>query len=159
MSILSLIKEKRPEDLGNILISTLDDFVKEKIEEAINGLMDGEIENFLTDALRDETLDVRNGYYKRHLKTKFGSIEVKVPRDRLNYFETKIIKPYKQTCEDVEFVVQSHYLKGMSRNEVVDYLDKTIGLSSPALNSGRASKEESADAFLYIFTLKCTYSH
>ncbi len=36
MSILSLIKEKRPEDLGNMLISTLDGFVKEKIEEAIN---------------------------------------------------------------------------------------------------------------------------
>ena len=115
--------------MGNMLISTSGGFVKEKIEEAINDLMDGEIEDFLTDALRDETLDVRNGYYKRHLKTKFGSIEVKVPRDRLNYFETKIIKPYKQTCEDVEFVVQSFYLKGMSQNEIVDYLDKTIGLS------------------------------
>ena len=46
MSILSLIKEKRPEDLGNMLISTLDDFVKEKIEEAINDLMDGEIPVF-----------------------------------------------------------------------------------------------------------------
>ena len=127
--------------MGNMLVSTLDGFAKERIED------------FLTDALRDETLDVRNGYYKRHLKTKFGSIEVKVPRDRLNYFETKIIKPYKQTCEDVEFVVQSLYLKGMSQNEIVDYLDKTIGLSSPALNSSRASKEESTDAFLCIFTL------
>lgn len=141
MSILSLIKEKRPEDLGNMLISTLDDFVKEKIEEAVNDLMDGEIEDFLTDALRDETLDVRSGYYKRHLKTKFGSIEVKVPRDRLNYFETKIIKPYKQTCEDVEFIVQSLYLKGMSQNEIVDYLDKTIGLSMSRETIGRTVRK------------------
>lgn len=98
MSILSLIEEKRPEDVGDMLISALDDFVKEKIE-------------------------------------------VKAPRDRLNYFETKIIEPHKQTCEDVEFIAQSLYLKGMSQSEIVDYLDKTIGPSMSREAMGRTVRK------------------
>lgn len=128
MSILALIKEKTPEEIGFLVKTSLDNFVKEKIEETVNDLLQGEIESFLTDALRDQTFDIKNGYYKRHLKTKFGSIEVKVPRDRLNLFETKLIQPYKRTTQDLEFIVQSLYLKGMSQNEVVDYLDKTMGI-------------------------------
>ncbi len=128
MSILALIEGKKPEELGTIVKSSLDEFVKDKIEETINDLLQGEIEDFLTDALRDQTFDVRNGYYKRHLKTKYGRIEVAVPRDRLNLFETKIIQPYKQTAADLEYVIQSLYLRGLSQNEIVKYLDEAMGI-------------------------------
>lgn len=128
MSILALIEGKKPEELGAIVKNSLDEFVKDKIEEAINDLLQGEIEDFLTDALRDQTFDIRNGYYKRHLKTKYGRIEISVPRDRLNLFETKIIQPYKQTAADLEYVIQSLYLRGLSQNEIVKYLDEAMGI-------------------------------
>ena len=128
MSILALIEGKKPEELGAIVKNSLDEFVKDKIEETINDLLQGEIEDFLTDALRDQTLDIRNGYYKRHLKTKYGQIEISVPRDRLNLFETKIIQPYKQTAADLEYVIQSLYLRGLSQNEIVKYLDEAMGI-------------------------------
>lgn len=128
MSILALIEGKKPEELGAIVKNSLDEFVKDKIEETINDLLQGEIEDFLTDALRDQTLDIRNGYYKRHLKTKCGRIEISVPRDRLNLFETKIIQPYKQTAADLEYVIQSLYLRGLSQNEIVKYLDEAMGI-------------------------------
>lgn len=128
MSILALIEGKKPEELGAIVKNSLDEFVKDKIEETINDLLQGEIEDFLTDALRDQTLDIRNGYYKRHLKTKYGRIEISVPRDRLNLFETKIIQPYKQTAADLEYVIQSLYLRGLSQNEIVKYLDEAMGI-------------------------------
>ena len=89
MSILALIEGKNPEELGTLVKSSLDDFVREKIEETVNTLLLGEIEDFLTDALREQTFDIRNGYYKRHLKTKYGSISVNVPRDRLIYSRQK----------------------------------------------------------------------
>lgn len=85
--------------------------------------MQGEIEDFLT-----ETLDIRNGYYKRYLKTQYGSIEVSMPRDRLNIFEAKLIQPYKQTTKDLEYVVQTLYLRGMTHREIVSYLDETMGV-------------------------------
>lgn len=128
MSILALIEGRKPEELGAIVKNSLDEFVKDKIEEAINDLLQGEIEDFLTDALRDQTFDIRNGYYKRHLKTKYGRIEISVPRDRLNLFETKIIQPYKQTAADLEYVIQSLYLRGLSQNEIVKHLDETMGI-------------------------------
>lgn len=128
MSILALIEGKKPEELGTIVKNSLDEFVKDKIEETINDLLQGEIEDFLTDALRDQTFDIRNGYYKRHLKTKYGRIEISVPRDRLNLFETKIIQPYKQTAADLEYVIQSLYLRGLSQNEIVKYLDEAMGI-------------------------------
>ena len=78
--------------------------------------------------MRDQTYDIRNGYYKRHLKTKYGSIVVNVPRDRLNLFETKIIQPYKQNINDLEYIVQSLYLRGLSQNEIVQYLDESMGV-------------------------------
>ena len=141
MSILALIKEKNPTEIGTMFLSTLDEFVKEKIQETINELLQGEIQDFLTDALRESTFDIKNGYYKRHLKTKFGSIEVNVPRGRLNLFETKIIQPYKQTANDLEFVIQSLYLKGMSQNKVVDYLDQTMGIEMSRSSIGKIVKK------------------
>ncbi len=129
MSILTLIDGKTSEELGDFFKSSIDEFVKEKLQETINQLMQGEIEDFLTEALRNQTFDIRNGYYKRHLKTRYGSIEVTVPRDRLNLFETKLIQPYKQTTKDLEYVVQTLYLRGMTHREIVSYLDETLGVN------------------------------
>ncbi len=53
MSILTLIEGKSSEELGNFFKKSIDDFVKEKIIETINQLLQGEIEDFLTDALRE----------------------------------------------------------------------------------------------------------
>ena len=137
MSILTLIDGKTPQELGDFFKNSLDEFVKEKIQATINQLLQGEIEDFLTEALRDQTFDIRNGYYKRHLKTSYGSIEVSVPRDRLNLFETKLIQPYKQTTADLEYMVQTLYLRGMTHREIVSYLDETIGLSMSKQSTGK----------------------
>ncbi len=129
MSILTLIDGKSPQELGEFFKTSINEFVKEKITETLNQLLQGEIEDFLTEAIRNQTLDIRNGYYKRHLKTKYGSIEVSVPRDRLNLFETKLIQPYKQTTADLEYIVQTLYLRGMTHREIVAYLDETMGVN------------------------------
>ena len=146
MSILALIDGKNPEELGTLVKSSLDDFVREKIEETVNTLLLGEIEDFLTDALREQTFDIRNGYYKRHLKTKYGSISVNVPRDRLNLFETKIIQPYKQTVNDLEYIVQSLYLRGLSQNEIVKYLDESMGIDLSRESIGKMVRKIIASA-------------
>lgn len=137
MSILTLIDGKSSEELGEFFKSSINEFIKEKLQETINQLMQGEIEDFLTEAIRNETLDIRNGYYKRHLKTRYGSIEVSVPRDRLNLFETKLIQPYKQTTKDLEYVVQTLYLRGMTHREIVSYLDETMGVNLSKESSAR----------------------
>lgn len=146
MSILSLIEDKNPQEIGDLIKTSLNDFIKDKIQESLNELLQGEIESFLTDAIRDQTFDIRNGYYKRHLKTKYGSIEVKVPRDRLNLFETKLIQPYKQTTADLEFMIQTLYLRGMSQQEVVTYLDEVMGIDMSKETIGKIVRKTLSSA-------------
>ena len=137
MSILSLIEGKDSKELGELVKNSLDDFVRDKIQETINDLLQGEIEDFLTDALREQTFDIRNGYYNRYIKTKYGKIEIKVPRDRLNLFESKIIQPYKQTASDLEYIIQCLYLRGLSQNEIVKYLDESLGIDLSGESIGK----------------------
>lgn len=88
--------------------------------------MEGEIETLLDEAFRAKNNDFKNGCYYPHLRSKFGMIEVKVPRDRLNLFKTQILKPYQQVTDDMDYVVQSLYFKGLSQNEIVDYVYSSI---------------------------------
>lgn len=122
MSILAFLEGKTPQEIGGLLQADLNDFVRSKITEAVNSLLEGEIEAMLSEAFRASNADFRNGYYHRHLKTRYGVIEVRVPRDRLSLFKTQLLKPYKQVTDDMDYVVQSLYFKGLSQNEVVDYV-------------------------------------
>ena len=78
------------------------------------------------EAFKATNADFRNGFYYRHLKTKYGIVEVKVPRDRLSLYKTQMLKPYKQVTDDVDYVVQSLYFKGMSQNEIIDYVSSVM---------------------------------
>jgi len=126
MSIISLFEHKTPTEIGELLSYDFNDFVKRKIKETIDELLEGEIEALFNEAFRAANGDFRNGYYYRHLKTHYGLIEVKVPRDRLNLFKTQIMKPYRQVTDDVDYVVQSLYFKGLSQNDLVDYVTNSM---------------------------------
>lgn len=126
MSILSLFENKQPQDIGELLLNDFNDFVKLKIKESLDSLLEGEIEAMFNEAFKAKNGDFRNGYYYRHLKTNYGMIEVKIPRDRLNLFKTQMLKPYKQVTDDMDYVVQSLYFKGLSQNEVVDYVTNAM---------------------------------
>lgn len=102
---LSLFEHKTPTEIGELLSSDFNNFIKSKIKESIDELLEGEIEAMFNEAFRAQNQDFRNEYYYRHLKTHYGLIEVKVPRDRLNLFKTQIMKPYRQVTDDVDYVV------------------------------------------------------
>ena len=56
----------------------------------------------------------RNGYSEKTLKSKYGYIEVKIPRDRNATFEPKLIKKRKTLIKGTEDLILSLYAKGMS---------------------------------------------
>lgn len=126
MSIISLFEHKTPLEIGELLKNDFNDFIKTKIKESLDELLEGEIETLFNEAFKAQNNDFRNGYYYRHLKTHYGLIEVKVPRDWLNLFKTQLMKPYRQITDDVDYVVQSLYFKGMSQNELIDYVSNSM---------------------------------
>ncbi|MCI7238577.1 MAG: transposase, partial [Anaerococcus sp.] len=44
----------------------------------------------------------KNGYYHRSLKTRFGELELQMPRDRASQFKQKTVKAYARNTDNLE---------------------------------------------------------
>jgi transposase-like protein len=58
----------------------------------------------------------RNGHNKKSLKTKYGEIDVAIPRDRDGTFEPKLVPKRERILEGSEDLILSLYAKGMDGN-------------------------------------------
>jgi Transposase, Mutator family len=59
--------------------------------------------------------DTRAGHYSRHLHTKAGEVELKVPKLRSLPFESAVIERYRRRESSVEEALVEMYLAGVSR--------------------------------------------
>ncbi len=69
----------------------------------------------------------RNGYNEKTLKSKYGNIEVKIPRDRNGTFEPKLVKKRQTLIKGTEELILSFYAKGMSVRDIQHHLDNLYG--------------------------------
>jgi len=83
----------------------LDEVVRGTVEETLNALLQAEADA-LCGARRyertDGRRDTRAGHYKRHLQTRAGQVELKMPKLRTLPFETAIIERYRRRESSVE---------------------------------------------------------
>ncbi len=89
-----------------------------------NGL-DAELEEELGyskyDYRNKDTDNARNGYSKKNIKTSYGELEVKIPRDRQGEFDPQLIKKQQNTLsQDIEENIISMYAKGMTTKDIAD---------------------------------------
>ncbi len=74
-------------EYNNINISDIEDIIAQTVKEQIEKLMKIEQDQYL-----EENTGIKNGHYKRNLRTKYGELkELKVPRNRDNKFHSAII--------------------------------------------------------------------
>ena len=69
----------------------------------------------------------RNGYNQKTLKSKYGNVDVKIPRDRHSTFEPKIIPKRQTLIEGTEDLILSLYTKGLSTRDIRAHLDDLYG--------------------------------
>ena len=69
------------------------------VRELVCGVLQGILEEEMTEALgagkserTSDRLSYRSGYCKRHLMTRVGQIELRVPQDRNGVFSTKLFE-------------------------------------------------------------------
>lgn len=72
--------------------------------------------------------NIRNGYSEKTLKTPNGEQRVKVPRDREASFEPVIVPKHQTMSQEIEGCIQALYAKGMSNEDVVDFVEDTYGV-------------------------------
>ena len=93
----------------------LDEF-KDMLKEVYNTATEVELTSHLgyEKNSKSDNPNYRNGYNKKTLKSKYGEIDVSIPRDRDSTFEPKLIKKRQTLIEGTEDLILSLYTKGMS---------------------------------------------
>ena len=108
----------------------LGEFVRQSVEQTLNGLLDAEADA-LCGARRyertDDRKDTRSGTYTRRLHTKAGEVKLQVPRLRSLPFETQIIERYRRRESSVEESLVEMYLAGVSVRRVEDITEALWG--------------------------------
>lgn len=123
MSIIQLFSSMTAEEAASLIKEDLNSFVRAELERALNDALEGEIEDFLLEASSERGDKIyRNGYYERVLKSRFGPLSLRVPRDRMALFKTRMLDPYQRTTNDLEYLVQRLYLDGLTLSEISGHL-------------------------------------
>ena len=75
-----------------------------------------------------------NGFYRRSLATRFGTIEdLSVPRVREGNFRPSCLPPYRRRSLDLEEVIIAMYRGGLSTRDISKFLENLYGTRySPA---------------------------
>ena len=120
---------------GNIKNSKdIEDFLDQMLQPLMQKLLDTELENHLEYSKYEHKKDKnngnsRNGHCKsKHVETKYGSIEIQTPRDRLGTFEPVLIEKGQTKLTGFEDKCISLYAKGMSLRDMEKILQELYGV-------------------------------
>jgi putative transposase len=113
-------------------VEDIHDKLKEIFKDTLQEVFEAEIEQHLGykkhSSQGDNTGNSRNGYSAKTLKTRFGNVEVDIPRDRNGEFEPQIIKKYERTSNQLEEQILAMYAKGMSTRDIEDHMKDIYGV-------------------------------
>ena len=99
-------------EYGNINMSNVEDIIEQTVKEKLEALMKIEHDQYL-----EENPGIKNGSYKRNLKTKYGELrQLSVPRNRDNTFHSAVIESNKTV--GLEELITSLYSNGVSTRRI-----------------------------------------
>jgi len=105
--------------------------IQEMIKGTVDRILKAEQENHLGyepyQKSDKQSLNSRNGYSKKKLRTSSGSVEVEIPRDREGSFDPQFIKKHQTFDPDLENRVISMYARGMSTRDISEQLREFYG--------------------------------
>ncbi|MGL4948817.1 MAG: IS256 family transposase [Anaeroplasmataceae bacterium] len=111
-----LDKDFKDTNISEWNISTYDKLFKSYVAS----LLKTEFELFITE---NKNNNYRNGYSYRTIKTVYGEVEVKVPRDRNGEFDTKILTKYSSSTEELSKIILTLFQLGLSHNDICIFID------------------------------------
>src|SRR6202795_3863847 len=108
-NVIRIDDERVREHLGHIVRGT--------VEETLNAMLEAEADRLCNAERYERTAarrDQRSGSYERKLQTKAGPVTLKVPKLRVQTFETAIIERYRRRESSGEEALIEMYLAGVS---------------------------------------------
>lgn len=122
-------RSKIAEEWQGALINQTD-FFKNALQEFIQQALQAEFRNFIgaDDYQRtSERKGFRNGAYERQLKTRVGTLYLKVCRDRDGEFRTELFERYQRSEKALVLGIMEMYLWGVSTRNVEDIMETLCG--------------------------------
>lgn len=133
------------------LFNSAKELMRSELEKEINFILKEELTIFLDYKAyeRTDSRNARNGYYSRFYETPFGSIQLNIPRDRLGEFFTGLFPKYQRHDVSIEDTVLDLFSKGLSHQDISDFVEKTYGLrfSKQAISEMTKVIDESVTRF------------
>ena len=85
---------------------------RQALEEIIEDQMAAAVDRYLDQLTADDAADRRNGYYRRHLLTELGDIELNVPRTR-RYSPVEVLRAYARRTREIDRVILAGFVLGL----------------------------------------------
>ncbi len=132
---------------------SLDEIICQEIETTVNHLLKTELTVFLDyeryDPIGYNSGNSRNGSYTRQFQTKYGEIQVEIPRDRNGEFTQQTVPAYKRRSNDLETTILQLYSKGITTSEIADLIEKMYGhaYTPQTISNITQAVEEHVEAF------------
>jgi len=134
------------------LLARDEDFVRAAVEALVQAALEAE----MTEAIgaekgeRSETrLSYRSGYYGRSLITRVGTLELRVPQDRLGRFSTELFERYQRSEKALVGTLAEMYVQGVSTRKVKAVTEVLCGhsFSASAISAVNKSLDEALRRF------------
>jgi len=106
------------------------DFLRELVQDNLQRIIQAEFENYIQ-ALPYERTDSRRGYrngsYSRKIKTRVGTIELDMIRDREGQFSTELFRRYQRNEQAFVLSLIEMYIQGVSTRKVKQIVETLCG--------------------------------
>lgn len=112
---------------------------RQAVAEIIEDQMAAAVDRHLDQLDADDAADRRNGYYRRHLLTELGDIELAVPRTR-HYIPTEVVRAYARRTGEIDRVILAGFVLGLSTRKVGETLLPLLGRAVSATTVSQVAK-------------------
>ena len=117
-------------------VNDLHTYLKEMFKDALQEMLEAELEVELGyvkgDRKNKNTDNRRNGTTKKTVSTRFGEIELDIPRDRNGEFEPVVVPKHTRDISGIEEQIISLYARGMSTRDIHDQVKDLYGIEVSA---------------------------
>jgi transposase-like protein len=112
---------------------------RQALQEIIEQQMAAAVDRHLDQLEADDAADRRNGYYRRHLLTELGDIELNVPRTR-RYSPVEVLRAYARRTREIDRVILAGFVLGLSTRKVGETLLALLGRTVSAATVSEVAK-------------------
>jgi putative transposase len=103
--------------------------IKDVLQEALEEEISNELGYSKYDWRNKETANSRNGHTRKTVKSKFGEVNLNIPRDSDGAFDPVIVKKHERTISSsVEDMIIGMYAQGMSTRDIGFRMKKIYGV-------------------------------